>query len=99
MATLPANLASCRLHIERRGGLAGLKAQFEAEVRDLSAAQRRALEHLLAAPPPPAPAAHGADRFTYSLRLHCVDGSTHQLDLSEDALPEVLADLPQVDLP
>ncbi|MFT3906204.1 MAG: hypothetical protein QM718_07875 [Steroidobacteraceae bacterium] len=81
---------SGRLTIERRGGLAGLKARGEVDVATLAAADRSALEALFSHPGrlPPAP---GADRFTYRITRESAAGP-QTLDVPEHLLPRCLAD-------
>jgi len=81
--------AADRIRIERRGGLAGLKAAGEVDGAALCAADRAALDALFArrAPLPRAP---GADRFVYTLTRHTAHG-TRTLEVPEHLMPEALA--------
>ena len=93
MTTTP---ALQQLRIERRGGLAGLKADHECAAAALSAAQRKALDGLVrAADLGPPGAAQGADRYHYSVQLHYVDGSLRSLEVPEQDMPQALAGLVQ----
>lgn len=78
-----------RLRIERRGGLAGLKATGEVDCTTLCAADRAALDALFERRTP-LPRAPGADRFIYTLTRHTVQG-TRTLEVPEHLLPEALA--------
>jgi hypothetical protein len=89
--------AATTVRIERRGGFAGLSAQAELEVAALTAAQRRALDAALAAPAASVPS--GPDRFSYRIHTVAADGSRTQHDVSEDAMPAVLAALVKPQLP
>jgi hypothetical protein len=88
---------TARLRIERRGGLVGKPAAGERLLADLTPAQRQALDQLLKSPassaPPPAP---GADRFRYKVRV-TDDTGTREVEVGEDAMPDALASIPQLD--
>lgn len=85
--------APTRLHLVRRGGLAGLKVEREVAATDLLPAQRHALDKLLAAPPDGTRTAPGADRYHYRLDVTLADGSVRSLSVAEDDLPDALAPL------
>jgi len=87
-----------RLRIERRGGLAGLPAHFEADYAALSVAQQQALSQVLQAGPSRG-GSPGADRFCYHLVLTHAGRQTTTLVLGEDDCPEVLARLARPALP
>ena len=96
MTTTP---ALQQLRIERRGGLAGLKADHECAAAALSAAQRKALDRLVrAAELGPPGAAQGTDRYHYSVHLHYADGSQRSLEIPEQDMPQALAGLVQTPL-
>ena len=84
------------LIIERRGGLAGRPARGEKADSNLTPAERRAVETLLASPPSTAPAP-GADRFTYHLTVE-KDGVTRQLVVPEHEMPEALKAIPKLQI-
>src|SRR5205807_1204184 len=89
-----------RLRIERRGGLAGKPAAGERDLTQLTPEQRAALTRLLDASGPAsgrsAPA-KGADRFSYKVRYTDTNG-TREFEVGEDAMPDALASIPQIDL-
>ena len=78
-----------RLKIERRGGIAGLKASGEVDCATLCAADRATLEALFGrrAPLPRSP---GADRYIYTLTRQTARGA-QKLEVPEHLLPEALA--------
>lgn len=86
------------LRIERRGGLAGLPAHFEADYAALSAAQQKALGQVLQAGPARGGAPE-ADRFSYRLVLTHAGQAPTTLVLSEDDCPGALARLARPALP
>ena len=85
-AALPA-----RVHLTRRGGIAGLKLEASLDTAALNAAQRQALSTALAAPAAGEPS--GADRFRFELAWTDAQGAAHTLALDEGAMPEGLAAL------
>ncbi len=95
MPTTPPELSS--IHIERSGGLAGLRAHADVTAGDLSTAQRAAVGQLLAAAPAPAASkgapTRGADRYSFRVCVRSADGSEKVLTVSEDEMPDALADL------
>jgi hypothetical protein len=78
-----------RLRIERRGGLAGLRASGEVDCATLCEADRAALDALFGrrAPLPRSP---GADRYIYTLTRQTARGAK-KLEVPEHLLPESLA--------
>ena len=99
MAASTSALTSIR--IERRGGLAGLRASAEVMAAELSASQRAAVVQLLAAPaargaPSPAP---GADRYRFRVSVRTADGGEQVLDLAESEMPDALAGLARPRVP
>jgi hypothetical protein len=85
---------TARLRIERRGGLVGKPAAGERLLADLTPAQRQALDQLLKSPgAAPSP---GADRFRYKVRV-TDDTGTREVEVGEDAMPDALASIPQLD--
>ncbi len=80
-----------RVRIERRGGIAGLRSSVDCAFAGLSAAQQTALHGVLAACGRSAPAAPGADRFSYRVEVVDCSGVDRTLDVSEDAMPAALA--------
>lgn len=86
---------AARLRIERRGGLVGKTAVGERKLADLTPAQRQALDQLLGSPDRSAPAP-GADRFRYKVRV-TDDGGEREVEVGEDAMPEALASIPQIE--
>jgi hypothetical protein len=85
-----------KIRIERRGGLVGKVAVGERELGELSPAQRKALDALVKAPPKPGPSP-GADRFRYKVQLVDETGK-REFDVPEDAMPDVLASIPEIKL-
>ncbi len=86
-----------KIRIEQRGGITGAHAVGEREVSALTPAQRRALDRLLNS----APRSPGPDRIhplRYKLTVTEDDGSTRELDVPEDAMPDELASIPKVQL-
>jgi hypothetical protein len=77
--------------------LAGRRAVGEREDHELTAAERAALDELIANPPssriPPA----GADRFHYKVTVQDEKG-THVLEVPEHLIPRPLAAIPKIDL-
>lgn len=101
MAQTP-ELSSIR--VERRGGLAGLRASAELAAADLSAPQRAAAAKLLAVASAPASAQRasppaGADRYSYRVHLRTADGAEQVFDFGEDDLPSAFAGLAKPQLP
>ena len=87
---------TARLRIERRGGLVGKPAAGERLLADLTPAQRQALDQLLKSPgAAPSPGA-GADRFRYKVRV-TDDTGTREVEVDQDAMPDALASIPQLD--
>ncbi len=80
-----------KLTIERRGGIAGLKASFAAATDSLSPVQQEALARLLESPPAGAHAP-GADRFHFKIIVDRPDGR-REYEVGEDEMPDVLARL------
>jgi hypothetical protein len=79
------------LSILRSGGVAGLMRRRTIDVASLTKAQRQALEALAASPAAgPSP---GADRFTFTLTLAYADGTTREITVPEERVPDALADL------
>lgn len=85
------------LRMERHGGFAGLPVDRTHDAAALSAAQRHALEKLLADAPAEVKAP-GADRFGYRVTATMADGSSHTLQLGEEQLPAALAPLAEFTL-
>jgi hypothetical protein len=83
-----------RIHIERRGGIAGRMAVGERDESELSATQQESLQKLLRSPPRQTPAP-GADRFSYKVRVEDEHG-VREFMVPEDAMPEALADIPKL---
>jgi emfourin len=90
-----------RIRIERKGGLAGVRASGERDVNDLTPEQRTALEQLLKPPPEgaaaSAPAPIHIHPFRYKVTLIDEQGE-RAFDVSEDAMPDELAVIPRVEL-
>ena len=89
--------STTKIRIERRGGFAGLSAEAVLEVALLTAAQRRALDTVLATAPATSPT--GPDRFRYRIHTVAADGHAAVLELAEDAMPAALAALVKPPLP
>ena len=89
------------VRIERRGGFAGLHAGAERDYAALTAAQRAALDAVIASSNAAAspPAQPGADRFSYRIQLTHSDGQQRVIDVPEDALPSALEGLVKPTLP
>jgi hypothetical protein len=85
-----------RIHIERRGGIAGRKAVGDRDESELSSAQRESLQNLLRSPPRQTPAP-GADRFSYKVRVEDEHG-VREFVVPEDAMPDSLAEIPKLAL-
>ncbi|HEY4848893.1 MAG TPA: protealysin inhibitor emfourin [Methylocella sp.] len=64
-----------KIIVERSGGFAGILRRGEKELSALSPEQQTALQKLLDAGAPPAPAQMGADRFTYRIEVQDEHGS------------------------
>jgi len=64
-----------KIIVERSGGFAGILRRGEKELSALSPEQQMALQKLLDAGAPPAPAQMGADRFTYRIEVQDEHGS------------------------
>lgn len=77
------------VRIERRGGIAGLKATGEIDCRSLCAKDRAALDALFERRSPLERAA-GADRYIYTLTRHSGRG-IRKLEVPEHLLPEAVA--------
>jgi hypothetical protein len=94
-----------KVRIERRGGLAGLHVGVERDYAALTAAQRQALDKVVAAGhlPSVAPSRRsvpvGADRFSYRIHLTHADGQQRVIDVPEDGLPSALERLVKAKLP
>jgi hypothetical protein len=86
-----------RLRIERRGGLAGLKAAGEVDCATLCAADRAALDALFGRRAP-LPRPLGADRYVYTLTRQTSRG-TRRLEVPEHLMPEALAAAVKESLP
>ncbi len=86
---------AAKLRIERRGGLVGRLAVGERDLADLTPAQRDALEQLLKSPRRSATPAPGADRFHYKVRV-TGDSGEREIDVGEDAMPDALASIPEL---
>jgi len=84
-----------RVLIERKGGVAGVPARGERADHELNAEQRAAVDSLLSAPPQPR--ARKPDGFYYKVLIEN-EGSTHNLELSEEDLPESLSSIPTISL-
>jgi hypothetical protein len=82
--------------IERSGGIVGRPAVGEREDGELSVAERAAVLDLLRAQPASGSAA-GADRFHYKVTIEDA-GKVTVLEVPENAMPEVLARIPQIRL-
>jgi len=92
------------IRIERRGGLAGLRARFECEYSALTAAQRAALDQLLgsrgdSAKAAPAARSPGADRFRYLVHVTDAAGTETNFEVDEDHMPSPLEALAKPQLP
>jgi hypothetical protein len=85
-----------KVRIERRGGFVGKMAVGEREMSELSPAQRQALDKLVKSPPTYSPSP-GADRFRYTVQLLDESGK-QEFEVSEDAMPDVLASIPKIGL-
>ncbi|HEX2581068.1 MAG TPA: protealysin inhibitor emfourin [Dongiaceae bacterium] len=81
-----------RVRIQRRGGFAGLPAEGERADHELSAEERHALESLLVSPPQEKRKPAGADRFCYHVAIEH-EGQTRQFELSEEDMPDPLANI------
>jgi len=97
----PARAPVQHLRIERRGGLAGLRAGADADFAALPLAAQQALTSTLArsdagTPTTPTP---GADRYTYRLHLVHADGAQRVVEVGEDEMPEALSELVRPILP
>ena len=90
-----------RIKIERKGGIAGVSASGERDVKDLTPEQRAALEQLLKPPPEgaaaSAPAPTHMHPFRYKVTLIDEQGE-RAFDVAEDAMPDELAVIPRVEL-
>jgi len=81
--------------IERRGGLAGLKASCTVDSDDLDPADRDELERLLESEEPLTQS--GADRYTYLVTRQSTSGTTTR-EIPEGVLPDAVANAVTVDL-
>jgi len=86
-----------RLKIERRGGIAGLRASGELDCATLCAADRAALDALFGSRVP-LPRAPGADRYIYTLTRQTARGA-QRLEVPEHLMPEALAAAVREELP
>ena len=85
----PAPLAG--LSVMRSGGVAGLMRRRSIDVASLTPEQASALAALAEAPAAtPAP---GADRFAFAVTIAYADGTTREITVPEDRIPEALADI------
>jgi|tagenome__1003787_1003787.scaffolds.fasta_scaffold20773549_2 hypothetical protein len=84
-----------RLRIERQGGYVGKRAVGECDTKNLSPDQQKALDELLKSPPQPTPSP-GADRFRYKVEV-TDDSGKREIDVPEDAMPDELASIPQIE--
>jgi hypothetical protein len=84
-----------RYVIERRGGLAGLRASGTVDGNDLNPADREELERLLTTEGPLAQS--GADRYTYLVTRHAASGTTTR-EIPEGVLPEAVANAVAVEI-
>jgi hypothetical protein len=75
--------------IERRGGLAGLKASCSLDGDALDPDDRATLERLLDSEEPLG-ADSGADRYTYLVTRHSTSGTTTR-EIPESVLPRTVA--------
>ena len=82
--------------VERHGGFPGVPARGSRKDAELTPSQRQAAARLLASPPPARPAA-GSDRFSYKVTI-TDKGVSHNLTVPEDAMPEALAEIAQIQL-
>ena len=85
-----------RYIIERRGGLAGLKASGMIDADALDPDDRNTLEQILDSDEPITSAA-GADRYTYVVTREGVLGSTTR-EIPEGALPAAVASVVTPDI-
>jgi hypothetical protein len=82
--------------IERRGGLAGLKASCTVDGETLDPADRETLEHLLDSDEPLNPDP-GADRYTYLITRHSASG-TRTREIPESVMPRTVASVVTADI-
>lgn len=82
--------------IERRGGLAGLKASCVLDGDEIEPGDRTTLEHLLDGGEP-LDEDPGADRYTYRVTRQSPTGTTTR-DIPESAMPSTVASAVSVDI-
>ncbi|MFN0091951.1 MAG: protealysin inhibitor emfourin [Acidimicrobiales bacterium] len=82
------------LRIQRTGGLHGRAANGVRPLAELTGAQRRALDRLLAASAPQPPTVpSGGDRYVYSLTVTDDAGREQRLTVGDEAMPDELLGL------
>ncbi len=82
--------------IERRGGLAGLKASCTLDGDALDPGDRQALEQLLDGDEAPGPDS-GADRYTYLVTRQSSSGTTTR-EIPENVMPPTVASFVTADI-
>jgi hypothetical protein len=85
-----------RYIIERRGGLAGLKASCTLDGDALDPGDRATLEHLLDSEEPLSPDS-GADRYTYLVTRQSPSGTTTR-EIPESVMPHTVASVVTTDI-